>query len=111
MRSRQRRRPPRRRKSKRSKSPARVCRRRTLESTSPISVIGAQDIKWDGITNTADIINQLPSAFADYGSNLSNGASGTATVNLRNLGANRTLVLIDGKRVAGGQPDALGHRP
>jgi outer membrane receptor protein involved in Fe transport len=76
----------------------------TLESVSPVNVISAQDIKWDGITNTSDIINQLPSAFADYGSNLSNGATGTSTVNLRNLGSSRTLVLIDGKRVPAGSP-------
>ena len=76
----------------------------TLESVSPVNVISAQDIKWDGITNTSDIINQLPSAFADYGSNLSNGATGTSTVNLRNLGSARTLVLIDGKRVPAGSP-------
>jgi outer membrane receptor protein involved in Fe transport len=76
----------------------------TLESTSPVNVISAQDIKWDGITNTSDILNQLPSAFADQGSNLSNGASGTSSINLRNLGSNRTLVLIDGKRVPAGSP-------
>ena len=76
----------------------------TLESTSPVNVISAQDIKWDGITNTSDILNQLPSAFADYGNNLSNGATGTSTVNLRNLGAARTLVLIDGRRVPAGSP-------
>ena len=76
----------------------------TLESVSPVNVISAQDIKWDGITNTSDIINQLPSAFADQGSNLSNGATGTSAVNLRNLGSSRTLVLIDGKRMPAGSP-------
>lgn len=76
----------------------------TLESTSPVNVITAQDIKWDGITNTSDILNQLPSAFADQGNNLSNGASGTSAINLRNLGSNRTLVLIDGRRVPAGSP-------
>jgi len=76
----------------------------TLESTSPVNVISAQDIRWDGITNTANIINQLPSAFADQGNNLSNGATGTASINLRNLGSSRTLVLIDGKRLPAGSP-------
>src|SRR6185437_6594474 len=33
-----------------------------------------------------------------------NGATGIATVNLRGLGANRTLVLIDGKRLLPGDP-------
>ena len=75
-----------------------------LESESPVSVITAQDIGFTGIVSTSDILNQLPQAFADYGGNLSNGATGTASINLRNLGAARTLVLIDGKRVPAGSP-------
>ena len=38
------------------------------------------------------------------GSNLANGSTGTATINLRGLGPPRTLVLIDGKRVPAGSP-------
>ena len=76
----------------------------TTEGVSPVNVISAQDIKWDGIQGTANIINQLPSAFADQGNSLSNGATGTSAINLRNLGASRTLVLIDGKRMPAGSP-------
>jgi iron complex outermembrane recepter protein len=76
----------------------------TFESASPVNVISAQDIQLTGLQSTANIINQLPQAFADQGGNISNGASGTSTVNLRNLGADRTLVLIDGKRVPAGSP-------
>ena len=76
----------------------------TVESVSPVNVITSQDIKWTGITNTSDILNQLPQAFADQGSNLSNGATGTSAANLRNLGPSRTLVLIDGKRLPAGSP-------
>ena len=76
----------------------------TFESASPINTITAQDIQLTGLQSTANIINQLPQAFADQGGNISNGASGTSTVNLRNLGADRTLVLIDGKRVPAGSP-------
>src|ERR1700741_5259401 len=74
----------------------------TLESESPVQIITQQEIKNTGLTNIADIINLLPQAFADFGQNLSNGASGTATVNLRNLGNARTLVLIDGRRLPAG---------
>jgi outer membrane receptor protein involved in Fe transport len=74
----------------------------TLTSDSPVNVITAQDIKFTGLTSTSDIINQLPQAFADQGSNLANGSTGTSTVNLRGLGSARTLVLIDGKRVPAG---------
>jgi iron complex outermembrane receptor protein len=75
-----------------------------LESESPVSVITAQDIGFTGLVSTSDILNQLPQAFASYGGNLSNGATGTASVNLRNLGSQRTLVLIDGRRVPAGSP-------
>jgi outer membrane receptor protein involved in Fe transport len=78
----------------------------TTESISPVNVISAQDIKWDGIQGTANIINQLPSAFATQGNNVSNGATGTSELNLRNLGASRTLVLIDGKRMPAGSPQS-----
>ena len=76
----------------------------TLESVSPVNVISAQDIRWDGITNTANIVNQLPAAYTDQGNNLSNGATGTSAINLRNLGPSRTLVLIDGRRLPAGSP-------
>jgi outer membrane receptor protein involved in Fe transport len=75
-----------------------------LEGTSPVSVIGAQDVKLEGTVQVEDLINNLPQAFADQGGNISNGASGTATVNLRNLGADRTLVLVNGRRLPAGSP-------
>ncbi len=77
-----------------------------LTSVSPVTVIGSQEIQLSGITRTEDLINQLPQAFASQGSSLSNGSSGTATVDLRSLGANRTLVLIDGRRLMPGAPGA-----
>ena len=44
-----------------------------------------------GVTRIEDMTNQLPQVFAAQGSNVSNGASGTAQVNLRGLGANGGL--------------------
>ena len=76
----------------------------TLTSESPVNVISAQDIKYTGLTNTSEIINQLPQAFADQGNMLSNGSSGTATINLRDLGASRTLVLVNNRRMPAGSP-------
>jgi len=79
-----------------------------LEGTSPVSVIGAQEVALQGVTQVEDLINNLPQAFADQGGNISNGATGTATVNLRNLGADRTLVLVNGRRLPVGTPAAGG---
>ena len=75
-----------------------------LEGTSPVTVLGSQDVQFEGTVQVEDLINNLPQAFADQGGNLSNGASGTATVNLRNLGADRTLVLVNGRRLPAGSP-------
>ena len=77
----------------------------TLTSESPVNVINAQDIKYTGSTSTSDILNQLPQASAEQGNNLANGSTGTSTINLRGLGSQRTLVLIDGKRVPAGSPN------
>lgn len=79
-----------------------------LVSPSPVTALNASDLKISGITNVVDLLNQLPQVFAAQGSTLSNGTTGTATVNLRNLGANRTLVLVDGKRMQPGDPDLVG---
>jgi outer membrane receptor protein involved in Fe transport len=73
-------------------------------SSSPVTAVSNQEIKYEGTTNVETLLNNLPSAFADFGSMESNGSPGTATVNLRNLGSARTLVLIDGKRLMPGDP-------
>ena len=78
-----------------------------LTSVSPLTTVGAQDIKLQGVQNVEDLINSLPQAFADFGAMESNGATGTATVDLRNLGDKRTLVLVDGKRLQPGDPASL----
>jgi iron complex outermembrane recepter protein len=77
-----------------------------LVTTSPVTQLTADDITTQGVTRVEDMTNQLPQVFAAQGSNVSNGASGTAQVNLRGLGANRTLVLINGARMAYGSPNS-----
>ena len=76
-----------------------------LTTTSPVSSVSSEDFKLQGVTRVEDLVTQLPQAFAAQNSTVSNGASGTATVSLRNLGATRTLVLIDGKRLPYGSPN------
>src|ERR1043166_6875785 len=73
-----------------------------LYSSSPVTAVGQQEMKFEGTTNVENLINNLPSAFAEFGSPEANGSVGTATVNLRNLTCARTLVLIDGKRLMPG---------
>lgn len=73
-----------------------------LEGASPITVIDAKSIRVDGVRSVENLLNNLPQVIADQGGNVSNGATGTATVNLRALGPTRTLVLVNGRRLPAG---------
>jgi outer membrane receptor protein involved in Fe transport len=76
-----------------------------LKAVSPITTLTSQDIKLTGRTNVEDMLNSLPSVLAGQNNNLANGATGTATVDLRGLGPSRTLVLINGRRLMTGDPN------
>lgn len=77
-----------------------------LVTTSPVTQVTSEDITTQGVTRIEDMTNQLPQVFAAQSSTVSNGATGTAQVNLRGLGAQRTLVLIDGRRMGYGSPNS-----
>ncbi|WP_379547864.1 TonB-dependent receptor plug domain-containing protein [Qipengyuania sp. DSG2-2] len=77
-----------------------------VESISPVTTVGAELIDETGTVRVEDLLNDLPQTVAGQTAFVSNGASGTATVNLRNLGSTRTLVLIDGRRMPSGDPFA-----
>jgi len=77
-------------------------KRTDLETSSPVTVMTAEEIKLSGFTRVEDVLNQLPQIEAAQSSFLANGATGTATVDLRGLGSNRTLVLINGRRMQAG---------
>lgn len=83
---------------------SRIPLQQNVESTSPVAIISAEDIRLEGQRNTESLLNNMPQVFAQYGSSISNGATGTATVNLRGLGASRTLVLVNGRRLPAGSP-------
>lgn len=80
------------------------------EAPTPVSVLGAEELGSMALTNVADAVNRLP-AFSgsvstrSISSNVSSGTAGVNALNLRSLGANRTLVLLDGKRMV---PSSLG---
>ncbi len=76
-------------------------KRTDIEGPSPITVIDREDIEASGDNSVADVLRS--SSFNSFGSfrersGVGNGATGNATISLRGLGSNRTLVLIDGKR-------------
>ena len=75
-----------------------------LYAPSPVTAVGQQELKFEGTVGVETLLNNLPSVFAAQTAGVSNGASGTATVNLRDLGAVRTLVLVNGTRLMPGDP-------
>ena len=75
-----------------------------LTSSSSLIVIDDKELKLQGTSNVETLLNSMPQTFAGFSTNDSNGATGTATVNLRGLGPQETLVLIDGKRLMPGDP-------
>jgi outer membrane receptor protein involved in Fe transport len=76
-----------------------------LESAAPVTVVSNQDIKLQGTTRVEDLLNTLPSVAPSQTSGLANGATGTATLDLRGLGSDRTLVLVNGRRLLPGDPN------
>ena len=71
-----------------------------LTATSPVTSLGAKDIKLDGANSIGNLLSTLPSVVNDGdGQTVNNGSVGVATIDLRNLGTKRTLVLVDGKRL------------
>ena len=81
-------------------------RRTELEAVGPVTTLDAADIKATGVTSTEVLLQRL-SASAGFAGNQTNAywtgnGYGTAQVNLRGLGINRTLVLLNGRRIVNG---------
>lgn len=80
-------------------------------SVQPITAISGADIKDSGVVTVADAINELPqfgNAFGGQNQDINTANAGfnigTELINLRNLGAQRTLVLVNGRRHVAGDP-------
>jgi outer membrane receptor protein involved in Fe transport len=82
-----------------------------LESTTPVTQVTAADVVTQGVTRIEDLVNQLPQAFASQNVTVANGATGSATLDLRHLGSPRTLVLIDGRRMPYGGVTSASAAP
>lgn len=75
------------------------------ESPVPVVQFDASEIDARGAIRIEDVLNILPQVFPGQTSEVSNGATGTSTLDLRGLGSIRTLVLIDGKRLPFGSAE------
>ena len=79
-----------------------------LESVSPLQVIDAQDLDRAGAVNVQEVLLDNPAVgtptISRTNSAFSTSSAGVATVDLRNLGVSRTLVLVNGRRFVAGIP-------
>ncbi len=82
-------------------------------NATPIVAITAENLAQSGLTNVTELLTQTPAlfnsegSFEAAGSQARTGAAGVNLLDLRNLGPNRTLVLVDGRRhIAGVQGEA-----
>ena len=70
-----------------------------LVSNSPISTVTAEQLEQLNVINLESQLRTLPQFLPGATEYINNGNPGAATINLRGLGSNRTLVLMDGKRL------------
>ncbi len=82
-----------------------------VTSNSPITTVDAAEIRLQGSTNIESVLNRLPQVQADANENVSSGSDGTARLNLRNLGSNRNLILVNGQRLLPIQATDLNFIP
>ncbi len=67
-------------------------------SSSPITSVGRADIDTSAPVAVEELVRGLSAAYPALGPNINNGSTGIASIDLRGLGSNRTLVLFNGKR-------------
>ncbi|MDQ3231926.1 MAG: TonB-dependent receptor plug domain-containing protein, partial [Pseudobdellovibrionaceae bacterium] len=71
-----------------------------IEGSVPIKVIDQAEIQKAGITSISDLFrNQTENSFGSFNGGSGNISEGQATINLRGMGADRTLILINGRRL------------
>ena len=75
-------------------------KRSDMETASPVTLIGADEIRASGATSVDSVLQQMTAtggAMTNPGVN--NGSGGGASIDLRGLGSQRTLVLVNGRRM------------
>ncbi|WP_228610936.1 TonB-dependent receptor [Alkalimonas sp.] len=73
----------------------------------PVTVITGEGLVDAGVTNVADLLHRMPNTLIGLSPETTNNtifASGLNNTDLRGLGSNRTLVLVNGRRFISGAP-------
>lgn len=80
----------------------RIPRSADVESSQPVFSLTRQEIEAQGLTSIGDVIQNISTNGSTLNTTFNNGGNGETRVNLRNLGSDRTLVLVNGRRWVGG---------
>jgi outer membrane receptor protein involved in Fe transport len=75
-------------------------KRRDFSSPSPIATVDRDSIEFAGQSTVEDMLNKMPQLMPDLGRTSNALGDGIATLNLRGLGPGRTLVMLNGRRLA-----------
>lgn len=78
-----------------------LIRNPNLQSSSPILVTGAEEIRLKQSNTAEELLRTIPGIVPSIGSAVNNGNGGASTLDLRGLGPSRNLVLVDGNRITG----------
>lgn len=81
---------------------SRIVRRAETETQQPIFELTREDIQAQGLTSVGDVIQNITANGSALNTTNNNGGNGETRVSLRTLGANRTLVLVNGRRWVAG---------
>ncbi len=73
-------------------------KRQDAETASPVQVITREQIEATGLLSIGDILQNVPSTGSALNRIFNNGGDGSVRVDLRNLGSNRLLVMVNGRR-------------
>ena len=78
-------------------------KRADIDSASPVTILDRSEIDALGVTDVGSILQRMPSmSGSPIGTTTNNGGNGSVQVDLRGMGVNRTLTLINGQRVVDG---------
>ncbi len=72
--------------------------RRNVETAAPVAVVDSEEFALAGAVNVENVVNTLPQVVPGVTSFSNNPGNGTASLNLRGLGATRTMLLVNGRR-------------
>ena len=76
-----------------------LVRNPNLTTSSPVNVTSADEIQLRQSNVAEDILRDVPGVAANVGSSVNNGNGGASFVDLRGLGPNRNIVLLDSQRI------------